>query len=110
MFKINPISLPAKDENILQLSKLIQANKCLVVLTGAGTSKESGVPTFRGEDGLWQQYQAEELDISEIFPNKSFVKESTESTPSELAPMPVAVNTGIVVVAFVMILVVATLT
>lgn len=33
----------------------------LVVLTGAGVSQESGVPTFRGEEGLWRQYRAEDL-------------------------------------------------
>ena len=31
------------------------------VLTGAGISAESGVPTFRGPDGLWRKYRAEEL-------------------------------------------------
>ena len=35
--------------------------KSVVVLTGAGISAESGVPTFRGEDGLWRKYMAEEL-------------------------------------------------
>jgi NAD-dependent deacetylase len=39
----------------------------LVVLTGAGVSRESGVPTFRGEDGLWRQYRAEELATSDAF-------------------------------------------
>ena len=34
----------------------------LAVLTGAGVSKESGVPTFRDAlDGLWAQYDPEEL-------------------------------------------------
>jgi NAD-dependent deacetylase len=33
----------------------------IAVLTGAGISAESGVPTFRGEGGLWKQYRAEEL-------------------------------------------------
>lgn len=33
----------------------------LTVLTGAGISAESGVPTFRGKDGLWRKYRAEEL-------------------------------------------------
>lgn len=33
----------------------------LAVLTGAGVSQESGVPTFRGEQGLWKQHRAEEL-------------------------------------------------
>lgn len=33
----------------------------LVVLTGAGVSAESGVPTFRGPAGLWKSFRAEEL-------------------------------------------------
>lgn len=33
----------------------------LLVITGAGISAESGVPTFRGEDGLWKRYRAEDL-------------------------------------------------
>ena len=31
------------------------------VLTGAGISAESGVPTFRGEGGLWKKFRPEEL-------------------------------------------------
>jgi NAD-dependent deacetylase len=37
------------------------------VLTGAGVSAASGVPTFRGEHGLWRQYRAEELATPEAF-------------------------------------------
>ncbi len=33
----------------------------VVVLTGAGVSAESGVPTFRGAGGLWKQFRPEEL-------------------------------------------------
>ena len=33
----------------------------VTVLTGAGVSAASGVPTFRGTDGLWRTYRAEEL-------------------------------------------------
>lgn len=33
----------------------------LLVITGAGISAESGVPTFRGADGLWKRYRAEDL-------------------------------------------------
>ncbi len=39
----------------------------VTVLTGAGISAESGVPTFRGEDGLWRQYRPEELATPEAF-------------------------------------------
>jgi NAD-dependent deacetylase len=41
--------------------------KKIVVLTGAGISAESGVPTFRGEDGLWRRYRAEELATPAAF-------------------------------------------
>ena len=33
----------------------------IAVLTGAGVSAESGVPTFRGNNGLWRQHRAEDL-------------------------------------------------
>jgi NAD-dependent deacetylase len=39
----------------------------VAVLTGAGISAESGVPTFRGRDGLWKHYRAEELATPEAF-------------------------------------------
>jgi NAD-dependent deacetylase len=39
----------------------------IVVLTGAGLSAESGVPTFRGEDGLWKTHRVEELATPEAF-------------------------------------------
>lgn len=41
--------------------------RCVVVLTGAGISAESGVPTFRGSDGLWRNYRPEELATPEAF-------------------------------------------
>ncbi|HEB83693.1 MAG TPA: NAD-dependent deacylase [Bacteroidetes bacterium] len=37
------------------------------VLTGAGVSKESGVPTFREADGLWSRFRPEELANVEAF-------------------------------------------
>jgi len=39
----------------------------VAVLTGAGISAESGVPTFRGEGGLWRQHRPEELATPEAF-------------------------------------------
>ncbi|CAN5523044.1 NAD-dependent deacylase [soil metagenome] len=39
----------------------------VVVLTGAGVSAESGVPTFRDPDGLWQKFSAEELANVDAF-------------------------------------------
>jgi NAD-dependent deacetylase len=39
----------------------------MVVSTGSGMSKESGIPTFRDEDGLWQNHRPEELATREGF-------------------------------------------
>ena len=41
--------------------------KTVAVLTGAGISAESGVPTFRGVDGLWRKYRAEDLATPAAF-------------------------------------------
>lgn len=50
--------------------KLINALKNarkVAVLTGAGVSAESGVPTFRGEEGLWKKFHPEELANYDAF-------------------------------------------
>lgn len=39
----------------------------VLAFTGAGISAESGVPTFRGEDGLWRNHRPEELATPEAF-------------------------------------------
>jgi NAD-dependent deacetylase len=39
----------------------------IVVLTGAGISAESGVPTFRAADGLWEGHRVEEVATPEGF-------------------------------------------
>jgi NAD-dependent deacetylase len=39
----------------------------LVILSGAGLSAESGVPTFRGLDGLWEGQRIEDVATLEAF-------------------------------------------
>jgi NAD-dependent deacetylase len=39
----------------------------IVVLTGAGISAESGVPTFRGADGLWEGHRVEDVATPEAY-------------------------------------------
>ncbi len=39
----------------------------MTVLTGAGISADSGVPTFRGPDGLWRNFRTEDLATPEAF-------------------------------------------
>jgi NAD-dependent deacetylase len=48
------------------ISRLKDA-KLVAVFTGAGISAESGVPTFRGEDGLWKKFRPEELANFDAF-------------------------------------------
>jgi NAD-dependent deacetylase len=47
-------------------SRLLNASR-VAVLTGAGISAEAGVPTFRGEDGLWRRFRPEELATVDAF-------------------------------------------
>lgn len=48
--------------------KIIKNAKHLVILTGAGVSKESGVPTFRDAmDGLWAKYDPQQLATPRAF-------------------------------------------
>lgn len=50
--------------------------KNVVALTGAGISAESGVPTFRGSDGLWTKLKPEELaDFGAFLRNPELVSE-----------------------------------
>lgn len=46
--------------------RIMKARK-LVFLTGAGISAESGIPTFRGEGGLWRSYRAMDLATPQAF-------------------------------------------
>jgi len=52
---------------IQKLKKKLARAERVTVLTGAGISAESGVPTFRGADGMWKNYQATELATPQAF-------------------------------------------
>lgn len=50
--------------------------KNIVVLTGAGISAESGVRTFRGSDGLWEEHRVEDIATFEAWErNPKLVRE-----------------------------------
>lgn len=50
------------DDLIQQAVDVLRGSKRVAVLTGAGVSKESGVPTFRdAQDGLWAKYDPQQL-------------------------------------------------
>lgn len=45
----------------------IEQASAITVLTGAGISAESGIPTFRGAAGLWKQFRPEDLATPHAF-------------------------------------------
>ena len=47
--------------------KLLKSAANVAVLTGAGVSAESGIPTFRSNGGFWQQYRFEDLATPQAF-------------------------------------------
>jgi NAD-dependent deacetylase len=54
--------------NVLpKLKERLQSARSVAVLTGAGISADSGVPTFRGQDGLWRSFRAEDLATPDAF-------------------------------------------
>ena len=49
------------DERLEELAARLRRAARVTMLTGAGVSAASGVPTFRGSGGLWRQFRAEDL-------------------------------------------------
>lgn len=55
--------------------QLVEARK-IIFVTGAGISQESGIPTFRGTDGLWRKYDPMQLaTINAFYQNPKLVWE-----------------------------------
>jgi NAD-dependent deacetylase len=50
-----------------RLIEKLRTAEDVAVFTGAGVSAESGVPTFRGEDGIWKKFKPEELANFDAF-------------------------------------------
>lgn len=55
--------MATEEKNIITAAGWIANSQNLVAFTGAGISVESGIPSFRGKDGLWSKYNPEALDI-----------------------------------------------
>jgi NAD-dependent deacetylase len=50
-----------------KLESVLSRARSVCALTGAGVSAESGIPTFRGAEGLWRQFRAADLATPEAF-------------------------------------------
>ncbi|MCD4745534.1 MAG: NAD-dependent deacylase [Bacteroidales bacterium] len=65
-------------ENLNQIQeavKILKKSKFTSAFTGAGISVESGIPPFRGEDGIWSKYDPKLLDINYFlqYPEESWI-------------------------------------
>ncbi len=55
------------DESIEHAANELKRAQRVAVLTGAGVSAESGIPTFRASDGLWENHPIEDVATPEGF-------------------------------------------
>ena len=53
--------------DVAQIRKIIEESENFVFFTGAGISRESGIPTFRDKDGLWKIYDPSKLASHSAF-------------------------------------------
>jgi NAD-dependent deacetylase len=55
--------------DLSRVAERLSTAERVTALTGAGVSAASGIPTFRGADGLWKKVRAETLATPEAFAN-----------------------------------------
>ncbi len=53
--------------NLKKASKILLQSKHTTAFTGAGISVESGIPPFRGKNGLWSKYDPKILELNYFF-------------------------------------------
>ncbi len=56
-------------ESIKKAAELISNSNKIISFTGAGISVESGIPTFRGKNGLWSRFDPSFLELSFFYSN-----------------------------------------
>jgi NAD-dependent protein deacetylase/lipoamidase len=61
------IASHSEQANLAQARDWLADARSVAVLTGAGISAESGIPTFRGPGGLWNNHRPEDLATPEAF-------------------------------------------
>ncbi|MFX1450134.1 MAG: NAD-dependent deacetylase [Promethearchaeota archaeon] len=66
-------------EKIKKVAKMIVESKYCIVLSGAGMSTESGIPDFRGPEGVWTKMGDDPMDVASI---ASFEDMASSRTPN----------------------------
>jgi NAD-dependent protein deacetylase/lipoamidase len=74
-----------RDADLDRAAKALARARKVAVLTGAGISAESGVPTYRSADGLWQKHRLEDVATPEALQrNPRLVWEFYEARRAEI--------------------------
>ena len=77
-------------DSINKVAEIIIQSKRTFAFTGAGISVESGIPTFRGEEGIWNQFDTKILDLQYYLNNSNnawpYIKELFYSEPKQILP------------------------
>jgi NAD-dependent SIR2 family protein deacetylase len=55
--------MESMEQQIEQVAELVAKSERIIFFTGAGHSTESGIPDFRGPDGIWSKYDFEDFYI-----------------------------------------------
>jgi len=78
------------DEQIVQLAALIRSARQIVALTGAGISTESGIPDYRGPNGVWTIARPPALGdfMENEASRRAYWERRLESYPDLLAAQP----------------------
>jgi NAD-dependent deacetylase len=63
----HPIDAKNPEADLARAADLLRGADTVTVLTGAGVSAESGVPTFRDAGGLWEGHRVEDVATPEAF-------------------------------------------
>ncbi len=61
--------MPKMKTEVKQAAEIIKNSKHLTAFTGAGISVESGIPPFRGENGIWNKYDPKIFDLDYFVSN-----------------------------------------
>ena len=65
VLRLAEFEIPERTQSLIQEAvRIIRDARHLVAFTGAGISVESGVPPFRGSNGLWSSYDPKYLELS----------------------------------------------
>ncbi|XP_064332282.1 NAD-dependent protein deacylase sirtuin-5, mitochondrial isoform X3 [Camelus dromedarius] len=61
------LTMARPSSDMADFRKIFAKAKHIAIISGAGVSAESGIPTFRGAGGYWRRWQAQDLATPQAF-------------------------------------------